>query len=399
MAQFRYDGYEFNLTSFYEFLNEFNIKDDEIANQKNLNKAVNQLKRELNQVIGQLKILTSEESILWNSLIKYEPGEIVSYFSDSKPTHTKEEIQNSFYMALPSDFDNIAVKPTENADMWKQIKLQDLFPTLYLDNYVMKNLEQQDWQAVQDFAVANIKKVNDLISAFKTEFLKELRDEFISFNNTKKFDTIGQYNAATKKYVDSECKKLESSVLNLDDKLKDCVKIDTSNAKMVVNSMPNKALATPNEGLLPGSPNISNIGTSLKKFANVYASNFVGTATQAKYADLAEVFETKKIFEPGTIVSLCPKEKDFVPYNGILEVFGVVSSKPGFLLNAGARGIMIAHKGNVPVRVLGKAKVGQIIIAHKDGLGIPVDSLNDGNRHLKIGIVVSVVKGVVNVKI
>lgn len=399
MAQFRYNGYNFNLTSFYEFLNEFNIKDDEIANQKNLNKAVNQLKRELNQVIGQLKILTSEECILWNSLIKYEPGEIVSYFKDSKPQHTKEEIQESFYMALPSEFDNIAVKPTENADMWQQIKIQDLFPSLYLDNYVLKNQEQQDWQAVQDFAVVNIKKLTDRIADFKTEFLKELREEFISFKNTQKFDTIGQYNAASKKYVDAECKKLESSVLNLDDNLKDYIKIDTSNAKMVVASMPNKALATPNEGLLPGSPNISNIGTSLKKFANVYASNFVGTATQAKYADLAEVFETKKVFEPGTIVSLDIKSKDFVPYNPGYEIFGVVSSKPGFLLNAGAKGIMIAHKGNVPVRVRGKAKVGQIIIAGENGEGIAVDSLNPENRHLKIGIVVSVVKGIVNVKI
>lgn len=399
MAQFRYDGYNFNLTSFYEFLNEYNIKDDEIANQKNLNKAVNQLKRELNQVIGQLKILTSEESVLWNSLIKYEPGEIVSYFGDSKPQHTKEEIQNSFYMALPSDYDNIAIKPTENADMWKQIKLQDLFPTLYLDNYVMKNLEQSDWQAVQDYAVVNIKKLAETIDAFKVAFLKELREEFISFKNTQKFDTINQYNVASKKYVDTETKKLEDSVLNLDDKLKDYVKIDTSNSKMVVASMPNKALATPNEGLLPGSPNISNIGSSLKKFANVYAANFVGTATQAKYADLAEIFETKKVFEPGTIVSLDPKTKDFIPYDGILEVFGVVSTQPGFLLNSSAVGIMIAHKGKIPVRVLGKAKIGQIILAHKDGVGIPVDFVRPEDRHLKIGIVVAVEKDTVYVKI
>ena len=399
MAQFRYNGYDFKLTSFYEFLNEFNIKDDEIANQKNLNKAVNQLKRELNQVIGQLKILTSEESVLWNSLIKYEPGEIVSYFKDSKPRHTKEEIRESFYMALPSEFENIAVKPTENADMWQQIKLEDLFPSLYLDNYVLKNQEQQDWQAVQDFAVVNIKKLTDSIDAFKVVFLKELREEFISFKNTQKFDTIGQYNAASKKYVDSECKKLESSVLNLDDKLKDYIKVDSSNAKMVVASAPNKAIATPNGGLLPGSPNISNIGSSLKKFASVYASNFVGTATQAKYADLAEVFETRKVFEPGTIVALCPKEKDFIAWNPGYEIFGVVSSKPGFLLNAGAKGIMIAHKGNVPVRVKGKAKIGQIIIASENGEGIAVDCLDSSNRHLKIGIVVSVVKGAVNVKI
>lgn len=399
MATFRYNGYDFNLTSFYEFLNEFNIKNDEVANQTNLNKAVNQLKRELNQVIGTIKILTSEESILWNSMIKYEPGEIVSYFKDSKPQHTKEEIQNSFYMALPSKYDNIAVVPTENADLWQQIKIQDLYPSLYLENYVMKNQETEDWQAVQDFAVVNIKKLTDTIESFKEAFLKELDERYIGFKNTKSYDTVNQYNVASKKYVDAETKKLSDSVLNLDDKLKDYIKIDTSSAKMVVASMPGKALGVPNEGLLPGAPNVSNIGSALKKFANVYASNFVGTATQAKYADLAEVFETNKTFEPGTILALDTKSKDFIPWNPGYEVFGVVSTQPGFLLNSGARGVMIAHKGLVPVRIAGKAKIGQILIASENGLARAVDSLSDENRHLKIGIVFKIQKGSVYAKL
>ena len=399
MATFKYNGYSYNLTSFYEFLNEFNIKNDEIANEKNLNKAANQLKRELNQVIGTIKILTSEEAILWNSMVKYEPGEIVSYFKDSKPTHTKEEIQASFYLALPSEFDNIAIAPTENADMWKNITIKDLYPNLYLENFVTKNQEQADWQAVQDFAVVNIKKLTDTLNSFKEAFLKELDTRFLSFQNTKAFDTVNQYNVASKKYVDTEAKKLSDSVLNLDERLKDCVKIDLSNSKMTVASMPNKALATPNEGLLPGAPNASNIGSQLKKFANVYASNFVGTATSAKYADIAEIFESKKEFEAGTIIALDPKSGDFVLWEPGYEIFGVVSSEPGFILNADAKGVLIAHKGLVPVLVEGDCRVGQILIASGNGLARAVDSLDSENRHLKIGVVFKIVDGVVYAKI
>ena len=398
MAQFRYDGYEYNLTSFYEFLNEFNIKNDEIANATNLNKAVNQLKRELNQVIGQIKILTSEESVLWNSMVSYEPGEIVSYFSDSKPTHTKAEIQASYYMALPSETENIAIRPPENADMWLNIKLEDLYPSLYLDNYAMKNQEQTDWDANQDYALVNIKKLTDKISKFKTEFLAELDERFLSFSNTKQFNTINRYNVASKKYVDAECEKLSNSVLNLDDKMKDYVKTDSTN-KMVVSARPNDALYTPNAGILPGAANVSNLGSSLKKFANMYATNFVGTATQAKYADLAEVFESKETFDPGTIVALDPKTKDFIPWNPGYEIFGVVSDKPGLILNADAQGILIAHKGKTPIRVENKAKVGQIVIAYSDGEGIAIDKLNDENRNLKIGIICEIKKGIPYVKI
>lgn len=399
MATFKYNGYSYNLTSFYEFLNEFNIKNDEIANEKNLNKAVNQLKRELNQVIGTVKILTSEEAILWNSMVKYEPGEIVSYFRDSKPTHTKEEIQASFYLALPSEFDNIAIAPTENADMWKNITIKDLYPSLYLENFVTKNQEQADWQAVQDFAVVNIKKLTDTLESFKTNFKKELDEIFISFKNEKSFDTINQYNVASKKYVDSEAKKLSDSVLNLDSRLKDYVKIDLSNSKMTVASMPNAALATPNEGLLPGAPNVSNIGSELKKFANVYASNFVGTATAAKYADIAEIFETQQKFEPGTIIALSPHTGDFVLWEPQYEIFGVVSSKPGFILNADVKGVLVAHKGMVPVLVNGEVRKGQILIADSEGKAKPVDSLDSNNRHLKIGIALESGFGVVNAKI
>ena len=43
MSDFRYKGYNFNLTSFREFVNEFNIFNNQRASAENLNKAVNKL--------------------------------------------------------------------------------------------------------------------------------------------------------------------------------------------------------------------------------------------------------------------------------------------------------------------------------------------------------------------
>ena len=68
MSDFRYKGYNFNLTSFREFVQEYNIMDNQRASADALNKSVNKLKREVNQLIGQFKILTSKESIRWDNL-------------------------------------------------------------------------------------------------------------------------------------------------------------------------------------------------------------------------------------------------------------------------------------------------------------------------------------------
>ena len=93
MSSFEYEGYGFNLTSFREFVNEYNIYNNQRASAENLNKAVNKLKREVNQLIGQFKILTSKESIRWDAGIVYEAGEIVSYLTSKNPS--LDEVKNS----------------------------------------------------------------------------------------------------------------------------------------------------------------------------------------------------------------------------------------------------------------------------------------------------------------
>lgn len=404
MASYRYNGYEYNLTSFFEFVNEFNIRNDDIANQKNLNKAVNQLKRELNQVIGQLKILTAEESIRWNNLIEYQPGEIVSYFPDSKVTHTKTEIENSFYLALPNTDTNKNKYPSDEPKFWKNITLAELYPDLEFKNFVMKNKETADWDAYQDYAVVNIKKLTDTINNFKTSLSNEYDEKYISFNNSRPMTVANANNAASKKYVDQAIKASEEAN-DITGKMGQYIKLTSNNKMTCDNVSENEAYKTPNTGFVPGMPNYSSLGNSQNRFKDVYATSFIGTATRAKYADVAEYFESDKKFDRGSILTLSPKTGEFELYQPGDEIFGVVSTRPGVILNADAGengGILIAHKGKVPVKIYGKALRGQIIIAYRDGMGCAVDSLTNENRHLKIGICLEdsqLAVGKVNVKI
>lgn len=387
MSSFRYKGYNYNLTSLYEFINEYNIRNNEVASEKNLNAAVNKLKRELNQIIGQIKILTSQESINWSPLIQYEAGEIVSFFNTEKPEYTQEEIEDSFYLALPNETPNLSYKPTENPNFWTQIKLKDLYPKLYLDNYALKNQELTDWEANQDFSVVNIKKLNTSLENTKVELAKTISDEYVRFDNIKEYNVTDDFQPANKKYVDTLIAELNENIANFENLLGAYVKIEGSQNKMQTqNTGYVTALSTPNQGILPGSNGISNIGSINKTFNNVYSNIFHGIATKAKYADIAEIIETDLKFDKGSIISLDIDTQDFCLYQENMEIFGVISSKPGIILNSEAKGILVAHKGQVPVKVKGPVFKGGIIIANPGGYGICIKELTNENRHLKIGI-------------
>jgi len=105
---------------------------------------------------------------------------------------------------------------------------------------------------------------------------------------------------------------------------------------------------------------------------NLTANVFSGTATAARYADLAEKYTTDKEYSTGTVVVVasggdaeCTKS-----YMGGQLAVGVVSEKPAFLMNKDAEGQAIALKGRVPVRIIGPILKGQSIMASVDGRAI-----------------------------
>ena len=94
---------------------------------------------------------------------------------------------------------------------------------------------------------------------------------------------------------------------------------------------------------------------------------FNGTATSAQYADLAERYWADALYTPGHVVELGgEKEITQSTTEGSTTVFGVVSTRPGLMLNAGAgtdeTHPFVALAGRVPCKVIGTAQKGDRLV-------------------------------------
>lgn len=180
----------------------------------------------------------------------------------------------------------------------------------------------------------------------------------------------------------------------------------------VNDTSPGKLILTINSiGLIPGLNNSYDIGTSSLKWKEIHAANFrgiadesvtlqvsgiprlasvsatpntiaardsagnlnavlfQGTATTARYADLAENYTTDREYPIGTAMTVC-KHNDHETCcadAGDLTI-GVISEKPAYLMNAEAAGQAIGLKGRVPVRVTGPVRKGQAVYAWHAGV-------------------------------
>lgn len=119
-----------------------------------------------------------------------------------------------------------------------------------------------------------------------------------------------------------------------------------------------------NQNNLPLTDNTYNMGSASFRFANMWAVTFNGTATSALYADLAERYEADAIYEPGTIVCIGgDKEITASSVQADTNVFGVISTAPGYLMNAEAgtndTHPAVALVGRVPCKVAGMVKKGE----------------------------------------
>ena len=126
---------------------------------------------------------------------------------------------------------------------------------------------------------------------------------------------------------------------------------------------------------------------------NVAANLFQGTATQARYADLAEKYSTAEELAAGTAVAVCSCEDHEVePAKSSNHCIGVVSTDPAYMMNSEADGQYIGLKGRLPVRVKGPVNKGQAIYAWADGVcgtvattamvGIALESNSDDGEKL-----------------
>jgi len=131
---------------------------------------------------------------------------------------------------------------------------------------------------------------------------------------------------------------------------------------MYLNSL-NNAIAIGNGG----TSGTGNIGASGATFNTIFAQ-----ATTAQYADLAEKYTSDAAYEPGTVMCFSGKyevtECNVDMYHGVA---GVVSTKPGFLLNEGLEpdslngeyAVELALIGRVPCKVTGTIQRGDMLVS------------------------------------
>ncbi len=115
------------------------------------------------------------------------------------------------------------------------------------------------------------------------------------------------------------------------------------------------------------SPNITAATTVVTGMvnANIRAATAHVTATQAQYADLAELYTTDADYEPGTVMVFGGEAE--VTQSTISmdhKIAGVVSGEPAYLMNKDQKGktVAVALRGKVPVSVIGPVSKGDLIV-------------------------------------
>ena len=105
-------------------------------------------------------------------------------------------------------------------------------------------------------------------------------------------------------------------------------------------------------------------GTTATFSSNVTGNYFLGTATSAQYADLAEIYSADAEYEAGTVVKIGGEaEVTQTESHADVDVFGVVSSNPAYLMNSEADGVPVALAGRVPVKVVGRVAKGERLVS------------------------------------
>lgn len=108
-------------------------------------------------------------------------------------------------------------------------------------------------------------------------------------------------------------------------------------------------------------------GTDTITVGSLISDFFVGKAVHVVGGDLAEKYLPDDTYEIGTVLMI-GGEKEVTAAQSGCRAIGAVSVKPAYIMNQELEGgINVALKGRVPVKVLGKVKKGDRLIASDNG--------------------------------
>lgn len=110
--------------------------------------------------------------------------------------------------------------------------------------------------------------------------------------------------------------------------------------------------------IIPSSNLTANLGS-----ATAWYNTYFGVSTQARYADLAENYAADQAYEPGTVVIFGGNnEVTVTTQTHDSRVAGVISTNPGYLMNAACAGLPVALTGRVPCFVQGPVNKGTLLV-------------------------------------
>jgi hypothetical protein len=145
--------------------------------------------------------------------------------------------------------------------------------------------------------------------------------------------------------------------------------IGTANGDVVFTIAGTNIASVSSAGIVNNQANgVGNIGSASNSFNTVFAK-----ATSAQYADVAERFAADADYEAGTVVELGGSaEITKVGVDLSDKVFGVISTRAAYLMNAGAgtdnTHPPVAMTGRVPVKVLGMVNKGDRLVSAGNGV-------------------------------
>ena len=122
--------------------------------------------------------------------------------------------------------------------------------------------------------------------------------------------------------------------------------------------------------MIPVNTATTDLGISTAKWNNVHANFFVGTATAAQYADLAEKYVADQDYEPGTVLEFGGEFEVTLAEDGSTKLAGIVSTDPAYLMNSeciGTHVAAIALQGRAPCKVRGKISKGDMLMSAGSG--------------------------------
>lgn len=113
-----------------------------------------------------------------------------------------------------------------------------------------------------------------------------------------------------------------------------------------------------------------NLGHVNYRWKNVHSQFFVGTATTAQYADLAENYTADCYYAPGTVLMFGGAAEVTIADAASRRIAGIVSENPAYLMNSQLTGtyvVPVALQGRVLCSVKGPVKKGDMLISAGHG--------------------------------